>query len=367
MDMNLYLAGDDSLTLLRHARQSDDLMLVPALWPGDKDLCVESARFSEMLPADLLAPTPAHPLELRFPDAGSRCQSRLVRAHIGLAALPEGSYLEVLDAQGNPSPFSVNHGGHVYVESASLTLLSAARTLYGQVALGRLSTNSALIRLAALAMELCGIYARDPLEPATGQMAYDLPQIASVSEVALLLDQLGGSPGVKLARRAVTYANDGSGSAMETLWYFAFCLPPRLGGIHLERPLQNAPIEWPPGTRELACHERLRPDFHWPRYRRVCEYDSELHKSPRAFYEDRDRAEDYGLCELGYFPITDQDTASADAMLAFLRLFVRSIEGEEDDNFRRRMRRVLGDPQVNVARNLLRALLMPPTLRWREE
>ena len=367
MDMNLYLAGDDSLKLLRHARQSDDLMLVPAPLPGEKERCVDSACLSGMLPADLLVPTPMHPLELWFPDAGSRCQSRLVRAHVCPTALPEGSYLEVLDARGDPSPFSASHEGHVYVESVALTLLSAARMLYGQVTRDRLSTNAALIRLSALAMELCGLYARDPLAPATGQMAYDLPQIASVCEAARLLDQLGGSPGVKLARRAAAYANDGSGSAMETLWYFAFCLPPRLGGIHLERPLQNVPIEWPPGARELACHERLRPDFHWPRYRRVCEYDSELHKNPRAFYEDRDRAKDYGLCELGYFPITDQDTASADAMLAFLRLFVRSIEGAEDDNFRRRMRRVLGDPQVNAARSLLRALLVPPTLRWQDE
>lgn len=290
-----------------------------------------------------------------------------MRAHVGLTTLPEGSYLEVISSAGDSSPFSPTHEGHLYVESAPLAIASAARALYGEVARERLSANSALIRLAPLAMELCGSYAREPLSPATGPMAYDLAPLATTREVAGLLDQLGGAHGVKLARRAVACANDGSGSAMETLWYFAFCLPPRLGGIHLERPLQNVAIEWPPGTRGLACHERLRPDFHWPRYRRVCEYDSELHKCPRAFYEDRDRAKDYGLCRLGYFPITDRDTSSADAMLAFLRQFVRSIEGEEDEAFRRRMRRVLDDPEVHAARNLLRALLMPPTPRWRDE
>ena len=367
MAMDLYLAGGDSLKLLRYARQSDDLMLVPAPPPGEKSVCVEPELLAGMLPGGLLAPTPAHPLELRFPDASGRCQSGLVRAHTGPASLPEGSYLEVLDARGDPSPFSARREGHVYVESAAPTLLSAARTLYGEVARERLSADSALIRLSALAMELCGSYARDPADPATGRMAYDLAPVASVRETADLLGQLGGAHGVKLARRAVAYANDGSGSAMETLWYFAFCLPPRLGGIHLERPLQNVALEWPPGTRELACHERLRPDFHWPRYGRVCEYDSELHKSSRAFYEDRDRAKDYGLCGLGYFPITDRDSASGDAMLAFLRQLVRSVERREDERFRRRMRRVLGDPEVNAARNLLRALLMPPVRRWRDE
>lgn len=367
MAMDLYLAGSDSLKLLRYARRSEDLMLVPAESSGEKDLRVEPARLAGMLPGDLLLPAPAHPLELRFPGATGRCQSCLVRSHAGSAELPEGSYLEVLSARGDPSPFSAEHEGHVYVESAALSLLSGARGLYGEVARERLSANAALIRLSALAMELCGSYARDPADPATGRIAYDLPPVASVRETADLLGQLGGAHGAKLARRAVAYANDGSGSAMETLWYFAFCLPPRLGGIHLERPLQNVALEWPPGTRELACHERLRPDFHWPRYGRVCEYDSELHKNPRAFYEDRDRAKDYGLCELGYFPITDRDTASADAMLAFLRQLVHAIEGAEDANFRRRMRRVLGDPEVNAARNVLRALLMPPTLRWQDE
>ena len=365
--MDLYLTGASSLSLLRHARRSADLALVPAGSPAERDLRVDPARLAGMLPGGVLLPTSARPLELRFPDAAARCQSCLVRAHTGPAELPEGSFLEVLSSRGDPSPFSADHEGHVYVESAALALLSGARALYGNVARGRLTANAALIRLSALAMELCGSYARDPMSPATGSVAYDLEPVAGVCEIRDLLGQMGGASGVKLARRAASYANDGSGSAMETLWYFAFCLPPRLGGIHLERPLQNVAIEWPPGTRELACHKVLRPDFHWPRFRRVCEYDSELHKSPHAFYEDRNRAKDYGLCELGYFPITDRDTESADAMLAFLRQLVRSIEGSQDERFRRRIRRVLADPEVHAARNVLRSLLMPPTLRWQDE
>ena len=367
MDMNLFLAGEDSLRVLRQARRSSDLMLVPAeRGPLERDgTRIEVGQIADMLPGELPL-SAARPLSLRFPNASSRSQSSLVRSSPNLAALPEDSYLEVLSSRGDPSPFSPRHEGHVFVEAAPLALVSAARSLYQSVTQGLLTRRAALIRLSALAMELCGSYARDPALPGVGEVAYDLSPITTASELTSGLEGLGGRHGVKLARQAASHANDGSGSPMETLWYFAFCLPPRLGGIHLERPLQNVAIDWPEGTRELACHDRLRPDFHWPRYGRVGEYDSELHKNPQAFYEDRNRAKDYALCKLGYFPITDLDTASGDAMLALLRQFVKSLEGVEDANFFRRMGRVLNDPEVNAARKVLRSLLMPPGLRWQD-
>lgn len=364
--MDLFLAAEDSLRLLRHARRSEGLMLVPAERHAVEaaDARVDPERLADMLPRELFSPARDRPVALRFPSESSRSQSTLVRASPNLGRLPEGSYLEVLDACGDPSPFSAGHEGHVYVESSALTVTSAARALYRSVSRELLSGNAALIRLSALAMELLGSYARSPTHPAGGRIVYDLEPLSSTRAVSERLAQMGGTHGTKLARRAVSLANDGSGSPMETLWYFAFCLPPRLGGIHLERPLQNVAIAWPEGARELACHDRLRPDFHWPRYGRVGEYDSELHKSPAAFYEDRNRAKDYALCHLAYFPITDRDSASEAAMLAFLRQLVRSIEEVEDDVFRRRMHRVLDDPEVRAARALLRSLLMPPPLRY---
>ena len=366
--MNLFLAYTDSLKVLRHARRSDDLMLVPANHLSLKDdTSVDVGLLGDMLPQGLVVPTRGHPLSLRFPGDAARSQSALVSSSPNLATLPTGSYLEVLSADGDPSPFSRDHGGHVLVESAPLSLVSAAQSLYRSVAQGRITERAALIRLSAFAMELCGSYARDPARPGTGDILYDLDPLAGVEDLRRALRGMPRLHGAKLARRAAGLANDGSGSAMETLWYFAFCLPPRLGGIHLERPLQNVALEWPEGTRELACHDRLRPDFHWPRYGRVGEYDSELHKNPSAFYEDRNRAKDYALCHLGYFPITDKDTADGPAMLAFLRQFVKSLEDVETAAFFRRMRRILNDPEVDAARVVLHSLLMPPVVRYEQE
>lgn len=365
--MDLFLSHKDSLKVLRHARRSEELVLVPADHLSLKsDASIDAGSLGSMLPQELLAPTKGHPISLRFPGDATRSQSSLVRSSPNLGALPPGSYLEVLSADGDPSPFSRGHEGHVFVESAPLALVSAAQPLYRSVAQELITERAALIRLASFAMELCGSYVRDPAHPGTGDIIYDLDPLARIEDLRHALGEMPRLHGAKLARRAAKLANDGSGSAMETLWYFAFCLPPRLGGIHLERPLQNVEIDWPEGTRELACHDRLRPDFHWPRYGRVGEYDSELHKSAHAFYEDRNRAKDYALCHLGYFPITDRDTADGPAMLAFLRQFVKSLENVETDAFFRRMRRILNSPEVNAAREVLRSLLMPPVTRYEE-
>lgn len=151
-------------------------------------------------------------------------------------------------------------------------------------------------------MELCGIYARDPCAPLVGPVAYELETISSVHESMELLDELKGRRGVSLARRALKYANDGSGSVMETFWYGVFCLPPRLGGSNLPRPLQNAPLEWSLDVANVVSHERMRPDFYWSQYNTACEHQGGDHARETALAEDSRRARDYELCGIHYLP-----------------------------------------------------------------
>lgn len=254
----------------------------------------------------------------------------------------------------------------MFVEAAGLALLSGACLLNRATREGRVTRHAALLRLVALGMELCGSYARDPLRPGVGDVCYGLPPASSSEGIAQLVEGLGGMHGAVLARRAAGYVNDGSGSSMETLWYQALCLPPRYGGVGLERPLQNVPVEWPRSMQGLSCHQRLTPDFYWPRYKSVGEYDSSLHKSDQAFYEDRNRAKDYGLLDLAYFPLTDLDTLDAAAMKQSICQLVAHFKKYEGAAFGRRMERLLGSSKLDNARDVLRATLLPPPGRWRE-
>lgn len=367
--MDVYLAYEDSLKMLRYARREEGLVLVPAgaVSPDPSHHRLSSELLSRALPRGLFSPSRANPVSLRSPGAARRSQCTVVRASPNLGSLPGGSYLEVLHEEGSPLLAGPGEVVHVFVEAAGLTLLSEACLLNHAVREGRITSRVALLRLVALGMELCGSYARDPLRPDVGDIRHGLPPASSSEGLAPLVGELGGMHGAVLARRAVGHVNDGSGSAMETLWYLALCLPPRYGGVGLERPLQNVPVVWPPSVRGLSCHQRLTPDFYWPRYKSVGEYDSGLHKTDRAFYEDRNRAKDYGLLGLAYFPLTDLDTVDAAAMKRSIRQLVAHFKEYEGAAFGHRMERLLGDAELDGARDVLRATLLPPPARWRED
>ena len=365
-EKRLCLAHDDSLRMLRYARRRDDLMLAPASAQVLRgcDGAVDPAALGAALPGELFSPSPQRPVHLRFDDDAARSRCSLVRASPGLLRLPDDAYLEVLTAGGDPLCVCEGTVAHVLVEAGPLSLLSAAVTLGRVVGRGQLSRDAALVRLTGFAMELCGRYARDPSAPLVGDVAHDIEPVSSVQELRAFLDEPTGLHGVELARMAASYANDGSGSTMETCWYGVFCLPPRLGGAHLARPLQNVPLDWPDGVAGLVSHGRMRPDFHWPQYETACEHQGGGHTSERALEEDSRRARDYELCHIHYLPLTKRDARDVDAVTALLAQLLSIISPYEAPAFGRRARRVLGDPNIRAARTVLLAQLLPPRLRW---
>lgn len=368
-EKRLCLAHEDSLKMLRFVRRRADLMLAPAstrVLFGTSD-AIDPAGLSAALPEELFVPAPENPIDLRFDDDAARSRCSLVRASPGLLRLPDDAYLEVLTAEGDPACVCGGTVTHVLVESGPLALLSAAVTLGKAVGAGRLSRNAALVRLTGFAMELCGRYTRDPIAPLVGDVAHDIEPVSSVHELRAFLDESGGLHGVSLARMAASYANDGSGSTMETCWYGVFCLPPRLGGAHLARPLQNVPLDWPAGVADLVSHERMRPDFHWPQYETACEHQGGDHTSEQALEEDSRRARDYELCHIHYLPLTKKDARDAGSVVALLAQLFSIISPYETASFSRRARRMLVDEDVCAARRVLLAQLLPPRLRWEHE
>lgn len=364
--MDVFLAYEDSLRMLRHVRQSSELML------SDTDIrpckvekaAVDVSFLVRALPRQIFSPSKVRPVSLRFWDDASRSRNAVVRAIPNLGKLPVGSYREVLARTGSPCVAVGNQVAHVFVESPGLSVVSAARTLETKVGRGKLSHNAALVRLNALAMELCGSYVRSPCAPWQDECVYGLEPVGTVAEIMSYVTGAQSLHGLRLARRAVSYANDGSASPMETLWYSAFCLPPRLGGLHLARPLQNVELEWPHEVRERVSHIAMRPDFFWPDHKVAMEYDSLLHVDERALVEDRRRARDYELCGIAYLPVTTEDARDGGAVKAFLYQLVEAFNPHEDRAFRRRMHRILGDAEVDAARNVLLSQSMPPRAQW---
>lgn len=364
--MDVFLAGMDSLRMQRVARRDQRLLLVPAeegTLRRDHGT-VTAAALVETLPRQYFSPTRAKPVTLSFLGDGARSQCGIVRATPNLARLSDEAYLEVVAADGSPLAAGGGTAAHVFVESAGLTLLSAAREIQGSVRRERLTRNAALVRLSGLLMELCGSYSRDPLHPSDGEILYDLPPLTTVTEVREFLQEARGLHGLELARLAAGYANDGSGSSMETLWYHAFCLPPRLGGLHLPRPLQNAPLAWPPEVRDLVGHKTMRPDFFWDQYRVACEHQGKDHASESALSEDCDRARDYELCDIAYLPVSKKDAKSEESVRAFLAQLVEKVAPHEGPAFRRRMQHRLEDPDVVAARRVMLSQLRPA---WRTQ
>lgn len=364
-EKRLCLAGEDSLRMLRFARRSEDLILVPAE-RGVLRCCddgVDARVLARSLPSEIFAASRQQPVCLRFDDDASRSQSAFVHAVSGLAHLPDSAYLEVLTAAGNPLAV---HGGdvtHVLVESAGMSLVSAVDVMRGVERCGLLSKEACTIRLLGFAMELVGLYARDPLEPRTGEVAHDIEPIASARDLEGFLESATRLRGLERARLVASYANDGSNSTMETLWYAAFCLPPRLGGSHLARPLQNVRLDWPEEVVPVVGHGIMRPDFYWPGYETACEHQGGDHADEVALSEDSSRARDYELCHIHYLPLTKKDARREESMRALLAQLFSIIEPYESAAFPRKARRILNDPEVRAARRVLIGQLMPPLAR----
>lgn len=356
----LYVSSAQSLSLLRLIRMDNNYILSSGgSLPAREEICSTTAALSSLLALEPFREYLHSPVSLRFPDATSRIRSSRVSPSGNLSRLPSDAFLEILTSKGSPLITTKNQVIHVYIESPAMAVLSASTMLGKKLLSQNLSKRAALIRLTALAMEFTGSYSREPDNPLDGEVVYNLAPVSNVTSMTELLAEMKGIHGIKLARQALSYTNNDSGSPMETLWYLIFCLPSYYGGLHMKRPLQNHPIAWPKGINEISCHQKIRPDFYWPQYRTACEYESKFHRNEEAFYEDRARARDYELCKIACLPITDRESQSNYAIKTFLNQLVSTIRPYADSAFRRKMTRLLSDPQLDNNREILLAQLHP--------
>lgn len=363
--MDVVLAREDSLKLLRVARADPDLVLLPcdeeALRAGEGGRCsVDLDLLRAALPESMRELDRGRPLSLLSFSREARCKSDLVRAVTLLSSPPPGSFLEVARADGLPLAEGVFDRARIFVESPGLCLIRRADALSERVRAGSLLQGAAVVRLAALGMELCGSYARDPGDPGRGSIAYGLDPLCSWTDLLRYVGSATRVRGLPLARKAACLVRDGSASPHETLLSLAFRLPPALGGAGLAEPLANEPLTWPSDARGVLKHRTMRPDFHWPQYLLASEYLGGVHGGGNAFVEDSNRIQDYQSCGYAVFPATYEDVRETRRLGAYLARLVRVMARYEGEAFAREKNEMLLDPEVTQARAVLIANLLPP-------
>ena len=363
--MDAVLAREDSLRLLRIARADPGLLLIPCneeeLRSSEGGRCsVDLGLLRAALPEPMRAFDREHPISLLSFSREARCRSELVQAATLLTPPPPGSFLEVARCDGSPLAEGVFDRARVYVEAPGLCLIHMADSVSERIRAGSLSREAALIRLAALGMELCGSYARNSEDPGRGVSAFELDPLCSWTDLQRYVGSTGRMRGRPLARRAAGYVRDGSGSPHETLLSLAYRLPPALGGARLAEPLANEPLAWPQNTLGPLKHRTMRPDFHWPQYLLASEYLGAVHGDETSFVEDSNRIQDYQSCNYMVFPATYEDIRETHRLGDYLTKLIRVMARYEGERFAREKNALLLDPDVTQARAVLIANLLPP-------
>lgn len=344
-----FLAEKDSLRLLRFARSNPSLFLSPCsedgLFVAEPYASEKLLELRRALPPEMGGFSAISPLCLTFFSRESRSQSKLIRPFASLSTLPPDAFLEVMGPWGRAGP-------RIYVESPGLALVRMAQVLLPAVRNGQLVRSAALVRLMGLAMEFCGTYARDPLDPLGGPCSYGIEPLADADSLKRFLLGASGIRGLKLAREAAGYALDGSASPAETLLALAMSLPPRLGGAPLPGFAMNEPLELPGNAAALLHHRSMRPDFYWHDHRVALEYNGKVHDSEDGHEEDHFRRQDYATCGIGVVEARSSDVRDAGALERLIKLVALELERRDGNgpSLRRRIDASLQDPQARVAR-----------------
>lgn len=195
-----------------------------------------------------------------------------------------------------------------------------------QFAFLQLAARSDLIDAVCIGMELCGFYSRWCLDSddADGSQqfafgksrgcAFDLPPVMRASRIPAFVERLSTFRGSAKARSAVKWVIDNSASPMETAVYLLLCLPKRLGGYGLPKPVLNPKlmISNPDGVKERY------PDLFWPGANIDVEYNSDAeHSGEWARYRDSKREVELTVANVKVLPLTRPQLMSTTEFDAF--------------------------------------------------
>lgn len=171
-----------------------------------------------------------------------------VKCHIRSAPYPERSF------------YRLDEG--VYVASPELCLMQLASKL-------------SVCETVKLAMELCGAYAIDTLNPDPG--FYRSPAHTSAKKLKSYADRLYRSGSRAKPTQFLRWVADGAASPRETALYMLLCMPPRFGGYGLAMPELNRRIDFSFADKLMSGKDHYDCDLYWESSKIAVEYDSALH------------------------------------------------------------------------------------------
>ena len=161
-------------------------------------------------------------------------------------------------------------------------------------------------QLVALGCELCGTYVllreSNTRPTAVDEYPTRVAPLTSVDKIGAFVGKAVKARGRSKALRALRYVVDGSRSPMETMTYMLLCLPPKLGGYGLPKPVMNAEIELDGEGRSIAGRRACWGDVCWPDAMLDIEYHGEVHVGAAQMKSDVGR--ELGIEHMGWRVMT---------------------------------------------------------------
>ena len=324
--MRLYLAPTSSLKLIRYLRSTngeEGLMGTPMRKRMLTDAINTSHAMDELDPtAQRWLEHAGSPVHALVPDRSEGTSTSRLVTHVHSGPMPYNTTLDL------------GHG--ICICSPRFTFM-------------QMTTQVDLIEAILIGMELCGSYSfwrlephimKDPyyLSPAEERACtFKLPTAMQSKRTCAFVEKQRGNRGALGARDALKWIIDNSASSMETAVYLLLCLPKRLGGYGLPKPILNPKliISNPSGSKERY------PDLFWPGANIDVEYNSDSkHSGEWTRYRDSKRAIELTVANIKVLPLTRAQltrTTEFDAFAQGLRrmLGVRSRAADADWEYHR--------------------------------
>lgn len=288
--MKLYLTAQSSLELIRYLRSTNDYAGIGGTPLRKKTLrdAINTVRGVNELDntAQLWLNHIEKPIHAFVQDRSFGTKTKGLVTHVLSRQAPSGTFIDL--------------GHDVCICSPRFTFMQAA-------------SKVDLLDAILIGMELCGTYSKWRETPndignpyflarkETQSCTFDVPCAMRTSRAKAFVNRLNGWDGAVGARAALRWVLDGSASPMETAVYLQLCLPKRLGGYGLPKPVLNPKliVNNPDGTKERY------PDLFWAGANIDVEYNSdEEHSGEWSRYRDSKREIELTVANVKVLPLT---------------------------------------------------------------
>ena len=289
--MRLYLCGQSALSMLRFLRRIYDERL--------EESPVRMRALAEPVHGPRGLRDLSHKASLIIGHAGDTVHALVnekkmvvnrggITTHLWSTKVPRGAFLKLED--------------DLYVSSPAFVFLQMARELDA-------------LALCKLGLELCGLYAlpekHTPYVPnSVDETIYELNPVTTAKKIDSLCKNADDKVAeVGKARMVASWLVDNAASPMEAHTYMLLCLPKRIGGYGLPKPVLNPKVT----VLKAEDEEQRYPDLFWERKSVDIEYQSDLaHGGDWNHYKDSKRAVTLTVNKITVLPLTKTQLKNAD-------------------------------------------------------